>query len=212
MPPALIFDLDGTLVDSLADIHAAVGAMLADFGHAALPPETVRGFVGNGVPTLIARILGATGLPHPAAEVEACFMRHYEAAPAALTRPYPGVAAALTRLSAAGHPMAICTNKPEAPARAILRDLGLAKPFACVIGGDTLPVRKPDPAPALEARTQLGGRPALFVGDSEVDAATADAAGLPFLLFTGGYRKGPIEALAQFDTWDQLPDLIATVQ
>jgi phosphoglycolate phosphatase len=136
---------------------------------------------------------------------------HYNAAPSALTRPYPGVPQALAALEAAGHRLALCTNKPEAPARAILADLGLARHFPVVIGGDTLPMRKPDPAPALECVKAMGGGDAAFIGDSEVDAETAEAAGLPFYLFTEGYRKSPVSALphrAAFSDFAALPGLI----
>jgi len=115
---------------------------------------------------------------------------------------------------AAGHALGVCTNKPAEPARAVLAHLGLLDRFAVVVGGDSLPVTKPDPAPLRAALEALPPGAAVFVGDSEVDAETARAAGVPFLLFTEGYRKSPISALphaAAFAHWGALPGLVARV-
>lgn len=208
----LIFDLDGTLIDSAPDIRAAVNRMLAGEGLGPLDLPTVTSFVGNGMPKLVERVMAAKGIdPAPHKALTQVTLDHYNAAPSALTRPYPGVPQALAALEAAGHRLALCTNKPEAPARAILADLGLSRHFPVVIGGDTLTVRKPDPAPALECVKAMGGGDAAFIGDSEVDAATAEAAGLPFYLFTEGYRKSPVSALphqAAFSDFAALPGLI----
>ncbi|MDO8885074.1 MAG: phosphoglycolate phosphatase [Pseudotabrizicola sp.] len=194
--PHLVFDLDGTLVDSAPDIHAAVARMLAEEGQAALDLATVTSFVGNGLPKLVERVIAHVGMDmaqHP--RLTKATLDHYNAASSDLTRPYPGVVAVLSELQAAGHVMAICTNKPVAPARAILRDLGLQGFFSVVIGGDSLPVTKPDPAPLHACIAALGGGPVIYIGDSEVDAATAAAAGVPFALFTEGYRKTPVADL-----------------
>lgn len=206
---AVIFDLDGTLVHSLPDIHVAAGRMLADLGRAPLGLDVVAGYVGRGVGHLVACCLAATG----GAEARGLglFQQHYAAVPSRLTRPYPGVVAALEALAAAGHPMGICTNKPEALARRILDDLDLARFFGAVVGGDSLPVMKPDPAPLRACLGALGGGPMLFVGDSETDAATAVAAAVPFALYTLGYAHGPVGDIAathRFDDWAALPGLI----
>lgn len=213
---AIIFDLDGTLVDSVPDIHAAVNRMLADIGHVAMDMALVRSFIGNGVPALISKVMAEKGeSPDDAilhAARENSFMQHYLAAPAELGGPFPGVVDALNELTAAGHQLGVCTNKPVEPARAILRDLGLANLLPVVIGGDSLSVRKPDPAPLLAAAEALRSQPALYVGDSEVDVETALKAGVPFLLFSGGYRKTPTEELSKdgvFHAFSELPGLVS---
>lgn len=208
----IVFDLDGTLIDSLPDIHLALNRMLAETGAAPVSEAQTRGFIGNGIPHLVRLAREAQGLPEArqAAMTEA-MLRHYMAAPAALTRPYPGVVAALTALAGAGHRLGLCTNKALAPTQAILADLDLARHFQVVIGGDSLPQRKPDPAPLLAAFAALGG-PGLYVGDSEVDCATALAAEVPFALFTEGYRKtAPAELphRVAFDDFAALPGLVA---
>lgn len=210
MPRALLFDLDGTLVDSAPDIHAGVNALLAEEGNAPLPFATVRGFIGGGVPILISRVIAATGLP-PDRHADLCarFIARYEHDPGGLTRPYPGVEPALDALSHL--PLGLCTNKPEGPTRALLAHLGWTGRFSVIVGGDTLPVRKPDPAPLHRAIARIGGGPVLFVGDSEVDAQTAHAAGVPLILFTQGYRSTPPDQLphhAAFDHWSDFPALV----
>ncbi len=213
---AVVFDLDGTLIDSAPDIHRVAVQVLAEEGLAPLDLPRVRSFIGNGLPVLVGRLLAAQGLaPDPArqsrmtARFEALYLDAH-----ALTRPYPGAPEALAALAEAGHALGLCTNKPEAPARAALAAIGLAGRFAAVTGGDTLAARKPDPAPLRHTLTQLGRPAGVFVGDSEVDAETARAAGCPFLLFTGGYRKsapGDIPAAARFDRFDDLPGLVARI-
>ena len=215
MPPALIvFDLDGTLIDSAADLAAAVNNMLAGYGCAPLSVPEVRRMIGDGVAMLVARALAARRCePADPAGAAQVFMRHYESDATSLTTAFPGVAEALQALQAAGIPLAVCTNKPARITADILASLGLAKYFARVIGGDSLPFRKPDPRVLLALLETFAARPegSLLVGDSEVDAATARSAGVPFVLMKHGYRRGPAEeipCLAALESFAQLPALV----
>jgi phosphoglycolate phosphatase len=209
---AVVFDLDGTLVHSAPDLHAAANRMLEEIGEAPLTLAEVTSFVGNGIPVLVDRVMAARGLaPDRHAGLLARYMAHYRADPATLATLMPGVRAALDAMAAAGVPMAICTNKPEAPTRDMLATLGIAGAFDAVVGGDTLPVKKPDPGPLLRAAGMLAQDFTLFVGDSEVDAETARRAGMAFALYTGGYRNAPAESLpqdARFDDFAALPGLL----
>lgn len=200
---AIIFDLDGTLVDSVPDLHGAAEKLLQDQGKQPLDLPTVRSFVGNGIPNLVERISEAADLPRDAASQTAfvkAFLDHYNAAISGRTTLYPGVRGCLDALADAGIPMGLCTNKPEAQTLTILSDLDMARYFSKVIGGDSLPQRKPAATPLLATLAALGNGTlsvdqCLYVGDSEVDAQTAQAAGTPFALYSEGYRKAPLEAL-----------------
>lgn len=216
MPDALnlVFDLDGTLIDSAPQIHSAANIVLRNKG---LPPfslETVRGFIGNGVGTLVSRLMAHQGLKAEDSlhrELVGSFINIYEEA-FDLTTLYPGVSTALAALLEDGHRLAICTNKPQGPTQAVLRHFGMTPLFPVVIGGDTLLQRKPDPAPLHAALRALPAGKALFIGDSEVDAETSRSAGVPFALFTKGYRKAAPESLNAkliFDDHAALPRLIA---
>lgn len=208
---AAVFDLDGTLIDSAADIHAAGNAVLAAEG---LPPvslEMSRNFVGNGAGVYIQRLIGACGLvadPVLEARMYRRFLEGYETA-VGLTTLYSGVEQALRELRADGWVLAICTNKPVAPARAVLAHFGLLDSFAAIFGGDSLPQRKPDPAPLLATIAALGHPQTLFVGDSEVDAECATRAGIDFALFTEGYRKTPVAQMPHQVSFADFADLPA---
>lgn len=225
MARAIVFDLDGTLVDSAPDIHAAANRVLAekDLPHVDLPHvdlPTLKSFVGNGVKVLMERCLShANGGAEPGElqHAVARFLDVYAREPAERTVLFPGVRDLLAGLSRRGDRLGICTNKPEALTRTILRDLDLAEAFDIVIGGDTLPTRKPDPSGLLAAIEALASEPAnaIFVGDSEVDAATAEAAEVRFALFTCGYRKGPITGIPHWiahDTFEDLHQALATAE
>lgn len=213
----IVFDLDGTLVHSTPTLAAAGNALLAGLGRGALDLVTVTGFVGHGVRVLVERLLGATG-GVPGGDVEPHLDRFraiYAADPLAGTEAFPGVHKALAALAAEGHGLAVCTQKPDVPALAILRGRALMPPITAFTGGDSLPgVLKPDPRMVRHATDQLPPGPLVYVGDSETDAATAAAAGAPFLLYTEGYRQGPVESLphrAAFSDYAALPDLVAEV-
>lgn len=211
---AIVFDLDGTLVDSAPDLHAAAAKLLAEEKLPPLSLDLIRSFIGNGVPKLVERLAAAAKMDLCPEQLEAMtqrFMGHYMAAPADLTACFQGVPSALAALRSAGHRLAVCTNKPVAPARAILDSFGLSRSIDGLIGGDSLPVKKPDPAPLQAAFDLLGASSGIYVGDSEVDAATAAAARVPFLLYTEGYRKAPLAALpsqGQFGDFSALPALV----
>lgn len=209
-PSLIVFDLDGTLIDSAPDMHRAVNLMLADMGYASLTLPEIRSMVGDGASALIARALAArqclTVDPGKALDQ---FLKHYEAEPTAGTRTFQGVPETLQRLQAAGLTLAICTNKPTRLTAMILERLGLTRFFMRIVAGDTLPFRKPDPRALLEVIDGLGvaKTAAVMVGDSEVDAATAHAASVPFVLMTYGYHRGPIDDISSVATLDQFHEL-----
>lgn len=214
MHKAAIFDLDGTLIDSAPDIHIAGNKVLAEQGLAPVTLGQMRGFVGHGAAVLVDRLMAHAGLlPDPARHeaMLASLLAQYETTVAA-TRLYPGVAEALTALQWDGWMLGICTNKTEAATRFVLRHFGLLDTFAVLVCGDSLPQRKPDPAPLHAAIAALDHPATLFVGDSEVDAETAFAAGVDFALFTEGYRKAPLSMLphhAAFSAFDAFPPIAA---
>lgn len=214
---AVVFDLDGTLIDSARAIQAVGDRLLADHGLAALSAEETRSFIGAGAAKFVERAFAARSVADPgavAAAVERFQIYYREADPLEHNTPMPGAAAAMDALAAAGCPLGLCTNKPEAPTRSVVGALGWADRFAALVAGDTLAVRKPDPAPLQEVGRLLGGGPLVFVGDSEVDAETAERAARPFLLYTEGYRKAPVEALprsAAFSDFAELPALVEAV-
>lgn len=211
MKSPILFDLDGTLVDSAPGIHFSVNQALADMNRAPLSLMRVISFIGNGVPVLIDRVLDASGLAQNLhGDLLAAFGKHYYADPTYLTEPFSGVTDSLADLRAAGHRLGICTNKPEDPAREILDSLSMAEFFDTVVGGDSTDQRKPHPLPLRSAFKQIGGA-GIFVGDSEIDAECAHRAGAPFFLFTEGYRKLPVEDLTPAGVFSRYCDLAALV-
>jgi phosphoglycolate phosphatase len=207
----IVFDLDGTLIDSAPDLHRVANALLAEEGAAPVTLEDARGFIGHGAPTFIKRMRAARNLPDSAHDrLLAEFVRRYDAA-VELTVTYPGAVEAIDALAAEGHAIGLCTNKPYRPCISVLDHLGLTARFAAITGGDSMPERKPDPAPLHATFAALGAEgPMLYIGDSEVDAECADRAGAPFLLYTEGYRKAPVEDLphaAAFSDFAALPAL-----
>jgi|28_taG_2_1085356.scaffolds.fasta_scaffold00013_130 phosphoglycolate phosphatase len=213
MSKAVIFDLDGTLIDSAPDIRAAANSTLAALGLAPLSLVEITSFIGNGFPHLVRLVMAARGIPTQKEDIiQARMFEHYMAHPATFSRPYPGVLECLHTLHSRGYSLGLCTNKPYAPAIEILEALKLSPIFDVVIGGDTLDVKKPHPAPLLAAIRELDTEALLFVGDSEVDAATAEAAKVPFALFTEGYRKTAVHELrhsVRFDRFGELADIVA---
>ncbi|HEX7055408.1 MAG TPA: phosphoglycolate phosphatase [Burkholderiales bacterium] len=188
---AVLLDLDGTLLDTAPDIAQAANAMLAEQGLPPLPADTVREFIGSGIPKLVERCLEAAGAPTSEAAL-ASFRVHYERLNGGASSPYPGAAAALGRLRAAGLRLACVTNKAAAYTLPLLEKTGLAPFFDAVVAADQVGRRKPDPEPFLHACRELGASPgeAVVIGDSANDAQGARAAGCRVLLVCYGYSEG----------------------
>ena len=194
---AVLFDLDGTLLDTVPDLHAAVCAMLADLGRPALPEEAVRSYVGRGIANLVKRVLADSldaaedDSPAPA-EALASFRRHYARENGRRTQLFPGAREGLEAIRAKGLPMAVITNKAEAFTRPLLEMTGLAEFFSVVVSGDNLPRHKPDPMSLVWTCGRLGVSPtdALFIGDSVNDFLAARAACCRVFLLPYGYNEG----------------------
>jgi phosphoglycolate phosphatase len=192
---AVIFDLDGTLVDSAPDLMHAVNHILALMKRRPVTMQEVRAFVGHGARNLILRSVSATGDPIGGKDVDfyhAEFLRYYEGHIAADSAPFPGAVDLLNRLAATGIRLGVCTNKLEGLSHALLKALGLSHYFGAVVGPDTINISKPDAAAYLETVKRLGARRSLMVGDSETDVLTARAAGVPIIAVTFGYTPVPV--------------------
>lgn len=208
----IVLDLDGTLVDSVPDIAAALNRLMATRGLDGFSRAEVTGFVGDGVAALVARGFAARGRAQdPTALAE--FTADYSANAARETRPFPGVVTTLAQMAEAGWTLAVCTNKPEAPARSLLTDLGLAGLFAAIGGGDSFAVRKPDPGHLLATLAAAGGTPgrAVMVGDHHNDVRAAAGAGLPSIFAAWGYGSAAdgTGATATANSFAAVPDLAA---
>jgi phosphoglycolate phosphatase len=207
----VVFDLDGTLIDSLPNVTDAVNGLLADQELPPLSPDVVVNFVGRGERVLLDRLIAATDLSRDDYDVlMGQFIEHYKRA-AEDTKVFHGVHAALKELRRAGHSLALCTNKPRAPLMPTLEAAGLTDAFDIVVAGDDLPDRKPDPAPLLFILSKIDAESCVYVGDSEVDGETADRAGVPFLFFTEGICTVPIAQIphaAAFSAFSELPELV----
>jgi phosphoglycolate phosphatase len=212
MAPMLVLDLDGTLVDSVPDLMAALNRLMEARGLRPFGAAETAAMVGDGVPTLVARALAARGAAPDPAAVDA-FVADYTAHAIEASRLYPGVAETLRDLAADGWQLAVCTNKPEAAARVVLDGLGLPGRFAAIGGGDSFPVRKPDPAHLLATVAAGGGRPdrAVMVGDHANDVAAARGAGLPCIFAAWGYGRPAMAAgaAAVAQHFDALPAIAA---
>ena len=207
----LVFDLDGTLVDSVMDLRAALNEVLRERGHRALSRAEVKHMIGEGVPALVARALAASGAdPAEAPMALPRFLEIYEANPTQLSRPYPGVPETLATLRRRGYRTAICTNKPQQATLAVMQGLDLLPLFDSVAGGDRFPVRKPHPGHLLRLIAELGARPeaSAMIGDNENDAAAAHSAAVPLVLVRYGYARVEPESLAAdalLDHFSELP-------
>ncbi|MEF2552885.1 phosphoglycolate phosphatase [Aurantimonas sp. A2-1-M11] len=219
-PKAVLFDLDGTLVDSAPDIHAALNETLASYGEPPFTLEAVTRMVGRGVPTLIDRAyegLGKTLDPAERDRVVTRFLAIYEPRATELTTLTAGASEATRALVDAGTPIGVVTNKPEAATREILTHFGLSDLMQVVVGGDAGPPKKPEPGLLLLACERLGldAGDVVFVGDSENDVAAAQAAGMAVVVLRGGYTSIAAEDLgagAVVDRLDAVPSVFAALR
>lgn len=209
----VVFDLDGTLVDSAPDIAAAANDTLAELGAAPLSLAAISRMIGDGAPKLMERALAAAGLTLELAEVMPRFMQHYDAHATRLVKPYPGVVETLAHLTGNGYRLGVCTNKPYQATLMVLEFCNLAAYFTACIGGDSLPQRKPQAEPLLATIAQLQGTPdeAVMVGDSATDLATAVAASVPALIIPSGYGMEEVAATPGFESFTDLPQLLRTL-
>jgi phosphoglycolate phosphatase len=188
----IVFDLDGTLIDSAPDLVSALNHVLVSEERAPMAAEDVRMLVGHGARALIERGFEVTGDPVPVERIGdllARFIAYYEQHIADETRPFPGTEAALERLLAKGARLAVLTNKLEGLTLSVLRALDLTRHFTTIVGADTLAVKKPDPESYCETVRRAGGLlgRSVMVGDSPTDIATARAAHVPVVGVTFGY-------------------------
>ncbi|TCS61604.1 phosphoglycolate phosphatase [Varunaivibrio sulfuroxidans] len=214
---AVLFDLDGTLIDSAPDLHGAANHMLTALGRREVSLREVQMMIGDGVPMLVQRCFAATGDTPDAdalAEHTRRYVEYYEPRSTVLTALYPGATDALAALKDRGVGLAICTNKVGGATMEILAKLGIDHYFDCVIAGDTLPgIKKPDPrhlGAALE-RLETTAENAVMIGDNANDVIAAHGANLPIVLLGHGYTKIPVHELggeAVIDHFDQLPQVL----
>jgi phosphoglycolate phosphatase len=209
----VVFDLDGTLADTAPDLTGALNHALGVLGRWPVPHEDVRHMVGHGARALLQKGLAATGGVSDALVEQGfpIFLAYYEDHIADHSRPWPGVEAALDALAAKGVTLSICTNKLEGLTHRFIAAMGWQGRFASVVGGDTLPVRKPDPAPLFEAIARAGGGRAAFVGDSITDTDTAKNAGLPCVAVTFGFSDRPAEELGATVLIDHFDELVGAL-
>ena len=191
------FDLDGTLLDTSGDLAAAVNYAIATDDRPPFPVEAIHPFVGKGAKVMLQRALDASGGYDEAmlARMLPILLDYYEQNLAIHSLPYPGLTAAMDALQAAGVKLAICTNKAERFTIPLLHQIGLSDRFASIVGGDTVGIAKPDPAPIHAMVERAGGGRAIFLGDTINDIAGARNAGIPSIAVSFGFLDGPVEAL-----------------
>lgn len=219
LPPIAVFDLDGTLVDTLPDLIEVLNETFAGLGLPPLPEAEGRRFIGAGIRPLIERALIAEGQTLPAAAIDRLYEDYvaaYAARIARRSRPYPGLIPALDALARRGVVFAVCTNKLEWLSRRLLTELGLIGRFRAVGGGDSFAVRKPEAGHLMATIAAAGGDPAraVMVGDSMTDVATARNAGVPAIAVSFGYSDVPPADLGAdhlIDHFDALPAIISNM-
>jgi phosphoglycolate phosphatase len=209
---AVAFDLDGTLIDSRHDLAAAVNRMRSDLALPELAVDDVLGMIGEGARNLVRRALGGEPGEADLDRALEIFYRHYDGECTRRTRAFPGIDELLATL-APRLPLALVTNKPERFSRKIVAHLGWSGRFEPLLGGDSLPTRKPDPAGllAVAARHRVSPAELVLVGDSRVDAAAAAAAGARLVLVEWGFARPAERATLAGERWIARPDELLTV-
>ena len=216
LSPALVFDLDGTLVDTAPDILGALNFVLVREGRRTVTRADLRHLVGHGARTMFAEALLITGGPLPESRVDALiddYIAHYRAHIADESRPFAGVEETLAHFAKTGARLGVLTNKPQELAIPLLETLGLAKYFVAIHGAGRFSYSKPDARVFHHVVEEMGGAGAgaLMIGDSTTDAKTARAAGVPLILLTYGYTPDPVETLgadAIADDFAELPEIV----
>lgn len=216
LPRAVVFDLDGTLVDTAADLTAALNHVLPKAGRTAVSVDTVRTMVGQGLRKLIERALTATGGIPENADIDAMFadaFAYYGENLTAHSAPFPAAIEVLDHLIANGVTLGVCTNKPAGLSEKLLTELDLMKYFAALLGGDSLPVKKPDARHLLTTLEHMDAavEDAVMIGDSQADIDVARAAAVPVIAVTYGYTMVPARELGADAIIDRLSDLPETL-
>lgn len=214
--PTIVFDLDGTLVDTARDLVTTLNAVLVSEGMTPVTIERLIGMVGSGARVLLEATFAAEGRALTPQKLDALlrlYMSLYDEHLVDASHPYPGAEAMLDTFAAQGWLLAVCTNKFEAPARKLLTLLHLADRFAAITGQDTFAFRKPDPRHLAETIRLAGGDPAdaIMVGDSATDIDTANAAGIPVVAVSFGYSPVPVANLGATRVIASLAELPAAV-
>ncbi len=214
--PTIVFDLDGTLVDTAADLLTALNILIAREGMEPVTSEGIKGLVGSGARVMLQSAFAVAGRPLAPARLEELFATYlgiYDAHIADESRPYPGAVEALDCFAADNWRLAVCTNKTEGLARKLLTLLGLAERFVAITGQDTFGFRKPDPRHLTETIRLAGGSDdnAVMVGDSRTDVDTARAARIPVVAVDYGYSTVPVDQLGATRVISRLADLYGAV-
>ena len=218
-PPTIVFDLDGTLVDTAGDLVATLNVILGREGMGPVDFDAAVAMIGSGARAMLQSAFASQGRSLTPEKLEARFddfLAHYDDHLVDSSQPYPGVEAALDRFAAGGWRLAVCTNKSYRPALKLLGLLGLAHRFAAITGRDTFSFRKPDPRHLTETIRRAGGEAtdAVMVGDSATDVDTAIAAGVPVVAVAFGYSATPVAELGAtvlIEHYDELYDAVAEI-
>jgi phosphoglycolate phosphatase len=214
---ALVFDLDGTLVDTAPDLMHATNHALSMIDRRPVSMKELRSFVGTGAMNLIdfgTRATGEAVDKETLTKLRDAFLEYYGSNIAVSSRMFEGLATLLEKAAKHGLKMGVCTNKVEHLSYKLLRELDIAKHFGAIVGGDTLPIMKPDPAPYLELAKRLGveAKDTLMFGDSETDIRTAQNAGAPVIAVTFGYTQRPVHEFNPDHTIDHYDEAWALLQ